>query len=108
MGDRMAMPDDNLPEPVSVPFVWVGFNDDVIRTASIFSSQIYAENEIILTIGQVTPPLILGNPQAGAGSFAQVRTLGKFGLTVSRAEKLIEVLQKTIRGHTGLIERGDV
>lgn len=108
----MAMSDD-APESVSVPLVWVGFNDETIKTASIFACQIYAENEIILTVGQVTPPMILGDAeqraaQAQALPFAQVRTLAKFGLTVSRAEKLISVLQNTIRAHTDRIERGDV
>ena len=96
-------------EQGGVPIVWVGFNDELIRSATIFSAQIYAENEIILTIGQVTPPLIVGTPQerqsqAAALPFAQARTLGKFGLTASRARKLITVLQRTLEGHQALME----
>jgi hypothetical protein len=104
---------DSLPIPVPVPLVWVGPADETIKTASIFAVQIYAENEIILTVGQVTPPLLRGTPeeravQAAALPFAQARTLAKFGLTVSRAEKLIDVLQRAIRAHTDRITKGDL
>lgn len=109
----MAMADDDASEPVSVPLVWVGFQDETIKTASIFAAQIYSENEIILTVGQVTPPMLTGTSaerqaMSGALPFAQARTLAKLGLTVSRAEKLIDVLQKTIRAHTERVERGDL
>ena len=86
--------------------VWVDPPDEPIKTASIFAAVVYAENEILLKVGQVDPPVM--TEPGGRPPFVEARTLGKFGLTVSRAEKLIDVLQRTIRQHTDRIERGNL
>ena len=104
------MSGDGFEEQQRIPMqlVWVD-REEPIKTASIFVSQLYAENEIILRVGQVQPPMFDPDQlQPGALPFAQARELGRFGLTVSRAEKLIQVLEKTIRKHTDLVQRGEL
>ena len=89
------------PGRVDIPIVWVGVEDAEILFANQFLVQFY-QQEILLTIGQLTPPVVLGTPaqqvqQAEQLSYIPVNTVGRFGLTRERLQELIGVLQITAR-----------
>jgi hypothetical protein len=89
------------PGRVDIPIVWVGVEDTEILFANQFLVQ-FNQQEILLTIGQLTPPVILGPveqqvQQAERLSYIPVKTVGRFGLTRDRLEELIGVLQTTAR-----------
>jgi hypothetical protein len=89
------------PEPIEIPIVWVGVEDAQVLFANQFLGQVEQE-EIVLTFGQITPPVLLGSPeqriqQAGRLGFVPVKTVARFGMTRARLEELIGVLQTTAR-----------
>jgi hypothetical protein len=89
------------PEPIEVPILWVGVEDAQILFANQFLGQV-EQQEIVLTFGQITPPVLLGSPEQRARQverlgFIPVRTVARFGMTRARLEELIGVLQATAR-----------
>jgi hypothetical protein len=89
------------PERIELPIVWVGVEDAQILFVNQFLGQI-EQQEIVLTLGQITPPVLLGSPeqltqQVERLSFVPVRTVARFGMTRARLEELIGVLQTTAR-----------
>jgi hypothetical protein len=103
-GGRLELTDFNAagqPERIELPLVWVGIEDVPILLANQYLGQVQ-QQEIILTLGQVTPPVLLGSPEQLAQqverlSFVPVKTVARFGLTRTRLEELIGVLQATAR-----------
>ena len=88
-------------EPIEVPIVWVGVEDAQVLFANQFLAQI-DQQEIVLTFGQLTPPVLLGSPEQRAQQverlgFIPVKTVARFGMTRARLEELIGVLQTTAR-----------
>jgi hypothetical protein len=89
------------PERIEIPIVWVGVEDARILFANQFLGQV-EQQEIVLTFGQVTPPVLLGPPERLAQQverlgFIPVKTVARFGMTRARLEELIGVLQATAR-----------
>jgi hypothetical protein len=89
------------PERIEVPLVWVGVEDVQILFANQFLGQVQ-QQEIVLSFGQVTPPVLLGSPEQLAQQvrrlgFIPVKTVARFSMTRARLEELIGVLQATVR-----------
>jgi hypothetical protein len=89
------------PERLEVPIIWVGVEDAQILFANQFLGQV-EQQEIVLTFGQLTPPVLLGPPerrvqQVERLGYVPVKTVARFAMTRARLEELIGVLQETAR-----------
>lgn len=87
-------------QAIAIPTVFVGADDVTIEFANQFVIQ-HQEEEFILTLGQMAPPLLLGSDeekleQAKNLSFVPIKVIGRFGFTRDRLEALIEVLQTNL------------
>ena len=87
------------PEGTQVPIVWVGAEDVPILYANTFICQFdtTAPGGFIMTVGQLTPPALIGTPdevreQAEHLSFVQVRALARMAFTRAKMEDLIAIL----------------
>lgn len=79
-----------------VPVVWVGLDEAPILLANQFVMQ-GDNDEFVLTIGQLAPPVLLGSlddrrQQAEAIAYVGVKPLARVSLTSERLRELIEVL----------------
>jgi hypothetical protein len=94
--------DESQPlEQFEAPGVWVGLEQQPVLTANQFLTQLVASDEIVLSIGSVTPPVVLGTREQQAEqlrnvAFLQVRPIGRFGLTRARVREVIKVLEATL------------
>jgi hypothetical protein len=100
-------------EQFEVPGVWVGLEQQPVLMANQFLSQLVASDEIVVAIGQFTPPVVLGTAEQQAEqfknvSFVQVRPVGRFGLTKARVREVIKMLETTLEqaDRLGDLERG--
>jgi hypothetical protein len=94
MGDR------ENEDSIQVPVVWAGVEDVPILYANTFISQFdpAATGGFIVTIGQLTPPALIGTPdqvreQAEQVSFVPVRAVARIAMTRSKLDELIALLQ---------------
>jgi hypothetical protein len=85
---------------------WPGVGAVIIQTANQFLAQIDAAGEhpdqLILAIGQVTPPVVLGTPeqkraQLGEIDEINVNTIARYSITLARLRELIGLLQQVER-----------
>ena len=88
-------------EPIKVPVVFIGAEDTPVHYANQFVVA-HQQDEFILTVGQVTPPLLLGTEaeqreQAQQLSFVPVKTVARFAFTRSRLVELISILQENLK-----------
>ena len=95
------------PEPqgdIAIPIVWVGNEDVPIYAVNNFTAQYTERDEFLLTLGQITPPLLLGSDeekraQAEKISYVGVTAVARIGLNRHRVKQLIEVLQQNLANH---------
>ena len=83
-------------EPVAIPIVYLGVEDAPLLYANQFVIQ-YQQNEFILTVGQLAPPILLGTEeerrqQARELTYVPVKVVARFALTRTRLEELVKVL----------------
>jgi hypothetical protein len=85
---------------LEVPIIWAGVEDVPILYANTFVSQIDSSSPegFIITVGQVTPPALVGTPdqvreQAKQISYVPVRAVARIGVTRAKLEELVQVLQ---------------
>ena len=88
-------------DTVTLPMVYIGAEDAPILFANQFIIQ-HEQNEFILTVGQLQPPILLGSPeerkeQAKKLTYVPIKIVARFGLTRQRLAELIEVLQNNLR-----------
>lgn len=50
------VPDD---EGIAIPVVWVGLDEQPVMFANQFVCQLVGPQEFVLSMGQVTPPIVL-------------------------------------------------
>lgn len=86
--------------PVSVPIVYVGAEDVPILYVNQFVSQFQAD-EFILTVGQVSPPILLGDEaeqreQAERVSYVAVKVVARLAFTRQRLKEIIALLQSNL------------
>ncbi len=96
-----------------VPLVWVGLEQQPVLMANQFLSQFVVSDEIVVSVGQVTPPVVLGSPEQQAEQlknvpFVQVRPVVRFGMTKARLREVIKMLETTLAqaDRLGDLERG--
>lgn len=88
---------------IQLPIVYVGLEDVPILFGNHFIIQ-HEQNEFIFTVGQLTPPILLGTPeerleQAKKLSYVPVRVVARLGFTRQRLEELIGALQENLRAY---------
>jgi hypothetical protein len=101
-------PQGEQPQPldlIQVPVIWEGADDLPVLAANQFVVQIdspdgAAEN-LILTVGHIAPPVLLGSAEEQRAAAADikavsVRPLARFSLSRSRATALIRVLNEVV------------
>jgi hypothetical protein len=94
--------------PISVPLVYVGGEEVPILYANQFVSQ-FQGDEFILTVGQVSPPILLGEvdeqrEQAERLSYIPVKVVTRLALTRQRLEELLALLKSNLDAYDS--ERG--
>src|SRR5438105_104784 len=92
---------EDRPDGVAVPIVWIGPEDVPILFTNAFVSQFDEQGGFILTFGQMTPPAVFGTPdqiaeQVEQIEFVRVKPVARFGLTQSRLQELILLLQENL------------
>lgn len=85
-------------DTVEIPIVFVGTEDVSVVLANQFVVQ-HQRNEFILTLGQVTPPILLGNDeerfeQAKKVAYIPVKVVARVTFTRDRLVELIDILKK--------------
>ena len=88
-------------DAIRLPLTYLGLEDVPILFANQFVIQ-HEQNEFVLTVGQLQPPILLGSPderkeQAKRLTYVPIRVVGRFGLTRQRLAELIEVLQSNLQ-----------
>jgi len=83
-----------------IPIVISGAEDVSIHFANQFVIQ-HQQNEFILTVGQMSPPILLGSEeerreQAKQISFVPVKVIARIAMTRERLVELISVLQQNL------------
>lgn len=91
------------PDAIAVPVVWSSPEDVPILYANTFVCQFEQTlDAFILTVGQLTPPALIGatveelREQAEQITFVAVKPVARFGLTRARLEELIALLQANL------------
>jgi hypothetical protein len=92
------------PQYQELPLVWVGLEDFQIVYASTFAAQVVSPDEIVLIVGQATPPLVTGTPAEQAAqmtkvSFVQARPIARFNMSSRILRQLISILQQTLENN---------
>ncbi len=85
-------------DTVEIPIVFVGTEDVPVVLANQFVVQ-HQRNEFILTLGQVTPPILLGSDeerfeQAKKVAYIPVKVVARVSFTRDRLVELIGALKK--------------
>jgi hypothetical protein len=101
------MTEGATPVGIELPLVWVGIEELPIQMVSQMMVQVQAKDEIILTLGQTSPPILIGTPeqQAAAASripFIPVRALVRSSLTSNRVREVIKALTDLLEKHDEL------
>lgn len=85
---------------IQIPVVWDKAEDVAIIFANQFVGQVGQQDEVVLTFGQVTPPVLLGpreqqEAQVREIPFVPVKPVARLGLTKAGLDDLIRVLNET-------------
>jgi hypothetical protein len=94
----------DAPGDIEVPLAWMGPEDVPINAANAFVSQYDPQtlDYLILTVGQLTPPAIVGatpeerEEQVRNVAFVPIKPIVRLGLTPARARELIATLQANL------------
>ena len=91
------------PEGIAFPVIWSGPEDVPILFINAFVSQFdQTLDAFIVTMGQMTPPALLGatpeeiRAQAEQISYVPVKPVVRLGLTLTRFRELIATLQANL------------
>ena len=88
------------PESIAVPIVYVGADEVPVHYANSFIVQ-HQQNEFFLSIGTLTPPILIGSPdevreQAKQISYVPVRVQARIAMTRDRLVELIGLLTENL------------
>jgi hypothetical protein len=97
------------PQQISVPVAWIGAEDLPVHFANAFFG-VVAPGEIVLQVGSMVPPPIVGNTpeerEATARSipYVQVKPVARLALTPARLDELIKTLEDTRMNYRTLMD----
>lgn len=88
-------------EGIQIPVTWIGLDDVPVHYANQFVCQ-FQPDEFILSIGNLTPPMLLGPPdeqqkQLQQLAYVPIRPIARIAMTPSRLRELIQVLQQNLQ-----------
>ncbi|MFD7901039.1 hypothetical protein ACFV4G_02235 [Kitasatospora sp. NPDC059747] len=93
------MSDGESSEQIAVPLVWVGVDDLPVPVANQVMAQM-DQDQIFLTFGVATPPIILGQDadqmreSVRQIDYVPVRPLSRFAVSRRHLSQLIQVLEQ--------------
>jgi hypothetical protein len=97
--------EEQLPEGVDLSIAWEGVDNMPILFVNQFSGQVGQQSEVLLTFGQLAPPIILGETQeervrhARGLTHISVKPIARVAMTRAGLEELVGVLHKTIENY---------
>ena len=86
---------------ITLPIVYIGLEDVPVLFGNNFVIQ-HEQDEFILTVGQLTPPIVLGTQeerieQAKKLSYISVKVVARIGFTRQRLVELIQILEENLK-----------
>jgi hypothetical protein len=87
--------------PVTVPLTWVGVEEVPIVFVNQFMGQVDDRGDVILSLGQLTPPALIGTPeeqakQAQRLAYVPVKPVARLNLSRPRVVEMIAVLNQVL------------
>ena len=87
---------------VSVPLTWVGTEEIPVVFVNQMLGQVDDRAEVILSLGQMTPPALVGTPEEQAAqahrlAYVPVKPVARFTMSRTRVVELIGVLQQLLQ-----------
>jgi hypothetical protein len=87
--------------PVSIPLTWVGAEEIPVLFVNQMLGQVDDRGDVILSLGQVTPPAIVGTPEEQAAqvqriAYVPVKPVARFTLSRPRVVELVQVLNQLL------------
>jgi len=87
-------------DDIQIPIAFIGADEVPIHYANQFVIQ-HQANEFILTIGQITPPILLGTgdelrSQAESLSYVPVHVVSRIAMTRQRLVELMDALKTNL------------
>ena len=103
------MSEENGQKDIRVPTLWVGESEISVVLANQFNIAHQGVDEFILTIGQVTTPLLIGSDedkleQAKNLSYVPIRVVGRITFSRDRLVELIQVLTTNLKRYDSTIK----
>jgi hypothetical protein len=101
----MADAPEPVPESITLPVVWVGLDDAPVMFANSLIVQHSAENEFLLSFGQLSPPPLLADTpearheQAQQVGYIPIKPVVRLGMNRQRVQELVDALQQNLRTH---------
>lgn len=96
-------------EAIDIETDLVGLHDVPLMAANLFIAQVH-QDEVILTIGQAAPPVVMGTSEEVREQLKQIdkvpaRVVARLSLTPLRLRQLIGILQETVGKQEFLLSR---
>jgi hypothetical protein len=106
---------EDAPEQIQLPVVWTGADDVPILYINAFVAQFDADlGAHILTLGQLTPPALVGTPdeiaeQVAELEFVTIKTVARLAITPAKMQEVIGSLQANVdqRERAATLRPGD-
>ncbi len=91
---------EELPDGIQIPLSWEGIEDLPILLANQVIGQVGQQGEVILSFGQASPPVLIGDPeqqreQAGEIPFVPIKPVARLALTRVGLDDVIRILSET-------------
>lgn len=98
------------PEYIQVRVAWIGVDETPIQFVNQVLAQ-FSENEFIVTLGQIAPPVMLGDEQerreqAESLEYIPVTPVARLALTPAGMRDLVQVLSSNLETYEGKEARG--
>jgi len=99
----------DAPEPLQLSLAYVDADEVPILTCNNVVVQAHAEEEFILLLGQIAPPILLGSPeeqraQAEGLEYVPVHVVARVGMTRHRVQEMIRALEDAARKYDEAME----
>ncbi len=98
---------------VLVPLAWVIPDEMPVVAVNQAIGQVLAKDELLLTLGYVAPPAIIGGTneerkrQVEQLTFVAVQAVGRFAMNRQRLQELHSAIGETLKNHDLLAGSGD-
>ena len=101
-------------ESVSIPLIWVGVDEQPVRSVTHAYSQFSQDGLFVLTMGMANPPVLLGDHKANQELLESlpgitVTPVARVAMTEPQTELLMKVLQANLKQYRTMkkVEAGE-